>query len=415
MRAWLMMALLAAAPARAADDDAAALSLADTTPASTQQASDWRVFLEGAWAESALRDGAGTEHDEHLFLDVHYDKTLAPAWRAVFADLVDSHWQDSISHQNAVNTVIDAYLSWQARPDAIADVGRINTRYGAGVGYNPTDYFRVNAIRSIISIDPASLRENRLGSVMVRGQALWTAGSLTAIYSPKLADQPSDSAFSPDFGATNFRDRWLLAASHQIAANFNPQLLVFGGANASPQIGLNLTTLVNDATVAYVEYSGGRTQSLLSQALLLPPDTAFRSQVAAGFTYTTASNVSLTLEYEYNGAGLNQEGWNALRSGPPAAYAQYRAYAADVQDPPTTRRLFANARWQDAGLNHLDLSAFAYYDVVDASRQFWIEARYHWTHVDVAVQWQLNSGAPGSEYGALPALHTWQALLTYYF
>ncbi len=153
----------------------------------------------------------------------------------------------------------------------------------------------------------------------------------------------------------------------------------------------------------------------MSQALLLPPDTAFRSQFAAGLTYTTASNLSLTIEYEYNGAGLDQEGWNALRSGPPAAYARYRAYAADVQDPPTTRRLFANARWQDAGLNHLDLSAFAYYDVIDASRQFWVEARYHWTHVEVAVQWQLNSGAPGSEYGALPALRTWQGLLTYYF
>jgi opacity protein-like surface antigen len=414
MRELLLAVIVAVATqARAADEDAAALSLADKTPATTQAARDWRAFAEAAWSESALRGGAGAEHDQHLFLDLHYDKTFAPAWRVVFADLLDLHWQARSS--NAVNTMIDGYLSWQPRPDAIADVGRINTRYGVAFGYNPTDYFRADAIRSIISIDPASLRENRLGSVMARGQALWTVGSLTALYSPKLADRPNDSAFSPDFGATNFRDRWLLAGSLAISKNLNPQLLVNGGAGQSPQVGLNLSALVNDATVAFVEYSGGRAPSLLSQALMLRADMAFRSRLAAGFTYTTASNFSLTVEYEYNGAGLNQEGWDALRNGPPAAYVQYRAFATDVQDLPTTRRVFANAKWQDAWLKHLDLTGFAYYNAIDWSRQLWAEARYHWTHVDLALQWQLNSGAPGSEYGALPARRVWQGLVTYFF
>lgn len=416
MRSLLLILLLvAAASARAADEDAAALSLADKTSATTQQPSDWHVFAEATGSTSTLRAEGNAEHDAHLFFDVHYDQTFASNLRAVFADLLDLHWQDSVSHQDAVNTTIDAYLSWQPQADRIADLGRINTRYGVGFGYNPTDYFRTNAIRSVISIDPASLRENRLGSVMIRGQALWTGGSLTALYSPKLADQPNGSAFSPDFGATNLRDRWLLAVSHEVGENFNPQFLLYGGANQSPRFGLNLTTLLNDATVAYVEYLGGRAPSLLSQALMLPPDNGFRSQLAAGFTYTTASNISLTAEYEYNGAGLNQAGWNALRNGPPAVYAAYRVFAADVQDPPTTRRMFFNARWQDALLNHLDLTAFAYYDCLDSSRQYWVEARYHWTHVDVALQWQLNSGTPGSEYGALPTRQTWQVLVTYFF
>lgn len=414
MRALLLLLLVAAAQARAADEDAAALSLADQTPTTTQAASDWRVFAEATWSESALRERAGAEHDAHLVLGAHYDRKFAPGWRVVFADLLDSRWQDP-SHQNAANTVIDGYVSWQLRPDQIADVGRINTRYGVAVGYNPTDYFRANAIRSVISIDPASLRENRLGSAMIRGQTLWAGGSLTALYSPKLVDHRNDSAFSPDFGATNFRDRWLLAASHEMSKNLNPQLLVYGGGGQSPQLGLNLTALLNDAAVAYVEYSGGRTPTLLSQALLLPPDIAFRSQLAAGLTYTTASNLSLTAEYEYNGAGLDHGDWDALRRGPPAVYAQYRSFAAAIQDPPTKGRVFVNARWQDALVNHLDLSAFAYFNHTDRSQQFWVEARYHWTHVDLALQWQLNGGAPGSEYGGLPARHTWQGLLTYFF
>ena len=180
---------------------------------------------------------------------------------------------------------------------------------------------------------------------------------------PKLADQPSAAAFNPDFGATNFRDRWLLAASYALSKQLNPQFLIHGEAGQSPQIGLNLTTLVNDATVAYVEYSGGRSSSLLAQAQMPAPASAFRSRLAAGATYTTANNLSLTIEYEYNGAGLDRAAWDALRSGSPAVYAQYRILAAELQELPTKQRVFAYARWQDAMINHLDFAAFAYYDL----------------------------------------------------
>jgi hypothetical protein len=415
MRALLPILLFAmAARAFAADDDAAALSLADRTAKTTQTDSDWHAFVEGAAARSALR-GGGSEHDANLFLGVRYDATFAPGWRAIFADLLDARWQEHPSRQKTLNTIIDAYVSWQVRPNAIIDAGRINTHDGVAFGYNPTDYFRANAVRSVISVDPASLRENRLGSVMIRSQALWAAGALTALYSPKLADQPSNAAFNPDFGATNFRDRWLLAASYALSKQLNPQFLIYGEAGQSPQIGLNLTTLLNDATVAYVEYSGGRSSGLLAQVNMPAPASAFRSRLAAGATYTTARNLSLTIEYEYNGAGLGRAGWNALRSGSPAAYVQYRILAAELQELPTKQRLFANVRWQDAMINHLDLAAFAYYDCLDSSRQSWVEARYHWTKLDLALQWQVNSGSPGSEYGAFPARQTWQALVKYFF
>jgi hypothetical protein len=409
-----LLLLVLATPAVATDDDAAALSLADRAPAAPQAAADWHAYVEAAASRSVLRAG-GDASDANLFLGVRYDRTFAPGWRAIFADLLDTRWQDTPSGTRTVNTLIDAYLSWQLRPDAIVDAGRINTRYGVALGYNPTDYFRANAIRSVISIDPESLRENRMGSVMIRGQSLWSAGALTALYSPKLADQPSAAAFDPDFGATNFRDRWLLAASHEVSKQFNPQVLVYGQAGETPQVGFNLATLLGDATVLYVEYSGGRIPSLLTQAQRLPEAAAFRSQVAAGGTYTTAGKLSLTLEYEYNGAGLDRDEWDALRSGPPEAYARYRALTAALQELPTKRRIFGNARWQDAFVSHLDLAAFAYYDCVDSSRQSWVEVRYHWPAVDLALQWQVNAGSPGSEYGALPARQSWQVLAKYFF
>ena len=92
-----------------------------------------------------------------------------------------------------------------------------------------------------------------------------------------------------------------------------------GGVAVGPaQVGFNLNGLLNDATVAYVEWSGGRSRSLLSQALNSADDTSFRNRLATGMTYTTSDKLSLTLEYEYNGAGLDQAAWENLARTAPA-------------------------------------------------------------------------------------------------
>ena len=415
MRVLVLLLLAATVPAMADDGDAAALLLADKTSTTAEQSSDWRVYVEAAARESRQQARGLALHGTRLSIDARFNKTFTPRSRPPLADRLDVNRMDGVSGNQDFNTLKEAYLSWQAQPDRVADLGRINVRNGVALGYNPTDYFRSGALRSIVSLDPASLRENRLGSAMLRGQALWTSGSLTSLYSPKLADKPSDSVFSPDWGATNQRDRWLLALSEKLSDALNPQWLLSGGAGQSPQLGLNLTALPNDATVAYFEWSGGRAASLAAQALTSRDDAVFRSRLSTGLTYTTQNNVSLTAEYEYNGAGLDQDGWNALRRGPPAAYGQYRGFVANIQDPPTRQHAFLYAFWQDALVKHLDLTAMVRYDVEDHSRLQWLEARYHWTRVDVALQTQLNTGSPGSDYGALPDRRLWQALVRYYF
>ena len=411
----LPLLLAAAALPALADDDAAALLLADKTANTAEQAGDWRVYTEAAVRESRPRGAGLARHGTRASLDARLDTTLAPGWRAVLADRLDLNRADGASGNNDVNTLKEAYVSWQAQPDRIADFGRINARNGVALGYNPTDYFRVGALRSVVSLDPASLRENRLGSAMLRAQALWNGGSLTAIYSPKLADKPSDGAFNPDWGATNSRARWLMAYSQKLSDGLSPQWLLSGGAGQSPEVGLNLTALPNDATVAHFEWSGGRSPSLAAQALISPDDTAFRSRLASGLTYTTPGNISLTAEYEYNGAGMGRSGWDALRRGSPAGYGLYRGYAANVQDPATRHNLFLYAFWQDALVKRLDVAAMVRHDLVDHSRLQWLEARYHWTRVDFALQTQLNTGAPSSNYGASADRRIWQALLRYFF
>jgi hypothetical protein len=101
--------------------------------------------------------------------------------RAVLSDRLDIDWQHGFSQRDEVNTLKEAYLSWQPRNDVILDVGRVNQYSGVAIGYNPSDFFRGGALRSPVSVDPTSIKTDRQGSVMLRGQALWEGRSVTAL------------------------------------------------------------------------------------------------------------------------------------------------------------------------------------------------------------------------------------------
>jgi hypothetical protein len=99
----------------------------------------------------------------------------------------------------SAGVVKEAYLSWQPTSDRVLDIGRVNLRLGAATGYNPTDFFKVAAIRLETSPEPESRRKNRMGSVMLRGQQLAAGGrsrcsfrrALTASATPKILPCPS--------------------------------------------------------------------------------------------------------------------------------------------------------------------------------------------------------------------------------
>ena len=446
----MLLVLYAAASAGQSDD--AALSLADRTDQAVTAETTCRGYVEGAVNETTLpgngaRDGGGAVRDGgRLSLDLRCDPALSRQWRAVLADRVDGVWQRGAAGQ-VVDTLKEAYLSGQVSATKLIDLGRINVREGVALGYNPTDYFRPGSIRQIVSPDPASLRENRLGSLMLRAQTLWSGGSLTAIYSPRFGARPNDSPFNPDFGATNGSSRWLLAWSEAFAADLKPQWLLFGAEHQSPQIGFNLTRLVGNATVAYVEWSGGRSAPDSVAAFRdsvgsvsggdgetaievrgptqasypaggtitgVSSPRAFRSRLAAGLSYTTPTKLSLSLEYEYNGAALDHDGWAALRAGSPAAYVQYRNFVAAAQDLPTRQNLFGYASWSDAFVTHLDLTSFLRFDVDDRSRMLRAETRYHWPRTELALQWQRNAGGPFSNFAAGQPRQLWQLAMTRY-
>lgn len=406
--ALVCLALLATAPARAADppaeglDDADALSLADEAKPAARPSRNWRVFGEGSLSRTSGRGGTLAADGARLSLDLRYDGSIAPGLRAVVSDRLDLSRSSEAERETNVNTLREAYVSWHATPDLIGDIGRINIRHGSASGFNPTDFFKTGALRSIVSPDPETLRENRQGTFVIQGQKLWSGSSMTAAFSPRLGRTPSNSTFTFDVGATNPRNRWLLTGSHKFSEKFNPQLLLFGGAGTPTQAGVNLSGIVSSATVAFLELSAGKGRSLIAQALGAAEPERMQRRAALGLTYTTAFNLSLTAEAEYNSAAPNRRQWNAFSGAAQGNALRLLAASETPQDLPVRQALFFYLSWRDMGLRNLDLSAFLRRDSETGSRAQWIETRYRWDSIEVALQWQSYSGGPTSLYGSVP-------------
>lgn len=384
-----LLACLLAASAQA-QEDVDALKLADEAPAVVEQRSDWRSFVEAGVGRFVRRADGTSQTSRRLSLDVQYEHTLSQKWSVAFADRIDTSWLPEGGGRHSINTLKEAYASWRPLDDAMLDIGRVNVRNGVSLGYNPTDWFRRGAVRSVVSIDPASLKQNREGADMLRAQRLWNGGSLTALY----ARDPGR----------------LLVAMTQKIGGLSPQLLAYREQSQPVQLGLNLTGLVNDATVVMFEWAGGRAPSQLGDTT-----TAWRDCISTGLTYTTASKLSLTGEFHYNGAAADDAGWNRLRAGPPLAYAIYRNQVQQAQDLPTRRELFFHGLWQDALLPQLDVAAMHSTDLADHSRRSWLELRYHAGRTDLALQWQRSDGRHLTNFGALPEARAWQWTIRHYF
>ena len=411
------LALAAGWPAFAADpappDELDALTLADKAPTETAQpAQTWRLFVEGAAGRNSLSGADSSVDTQRASLDFRFDANLAPGLRAVLSDRFDLAHSNGVPPAEDVNTLREAHLSWALGDHQVIDLGRVNVRNGAAMGFNPTDWFKENALRSVVSPDPAVLRENRQGTVVLQGQQLWSSGSLTGAFSPKLANQPDPDAFALDVGATNPRNRWLLAGSYKVSDALNPQLLLHGGVDTPTQLGLNVSVLASDAAVVFGEISVGKGRTLVAQALALAEAERQQQRAALGLTYTTGFNLSVTAEAEYNSAAPDRSEWDALD---PAARLQVLATAQALQDLPVRQAWFLHATWKDLLLRRLDLSAFLRRDTGTASRAQWLEARYHWDHADLSLQWQRFSGDPQSVYRTLPQSQAVELAIRCYF
>ena len=375
---------------------------------------------------------------ERLFLDAREQWSAGDAVHFALSDRLNLRAENDLSfptQENLINDLRELYVSFELATRTYLDAGRINMKNGVALGYNPTDYFKTRAVVEPLSADPTVLREDRLGTVMVRAERIWEAGTLSAAFAPKLED-PSPiytnldlPSFDPTLDRTNAANRALVKGSLNLAPDFNPEILLYR-EGASTQLGANLTASLGQRVVAYLEWSGGRQPPLTAQALAFGRETgtlpanapdpfaestgsSFQNQLAIGASCTLGRSVTLNLEYHGNTAGFSGADWNqwfALGAGrsphdPLAQELWYlREYALDQQQLASRHALFLRADWVDAFVPKLELTALADADLHDdGSALVQFAAQYY-----PADKWTIGAeligylGARHSDFGSVP-------------
>jgi hypothetical protein len=381
-----------------------------------EAAGNTKIFVEGAIGNTTRRYGLGSVDTRRASFDLLYSGRLGTGLRFVFSNRLDVVHPKGLGADSTINSLREAYLSWQPSEAAtVFDFGRINMRNGPAYGYNPTDFFRDGSLRVLTSADPLILRQNRIGSVMLRGQHIWDGGSLSVAYSPKLATKPGLDGWSLDLGSTNSRDRGLITLGTKFSQTFNTQAFLYKEDGLSPSIGANLTALLSDAATTHLEWTHGREPSLLSRAIpSAATNEVTRSRFSGGVTYTTLGKTSITAEYQYNGFGLKKPEWDAL-SVIPGAQLAYLQEALRLQELAPRQAVLLYVTQKSLWLKDLDLNAYIRFNLEDSSKLMWFELRHHWPNFDLSFQLQQNIGRTNSEFGVLPDRRLIQVLGTYYF
>ncbi|MCZ3383015.1 hypothetical protein O3S68_12025 [Kosakonia sp. SOY2] len=398
------------------DSTMAALELADKTEFTAVENKALSALLEIA---GSLNENSAKE--QRVSLDMRWDKNLLRNWRVVLSNRFDSRFSSHLRQNRNINTLREAWLSHALTSQASVDVGRINTRYGVALGYNPTDFLGRGTVRSAISADPESLRSNRLGNAMIRLQKFWDKAAATVIWSPKISASRRQNSASLDWNASNPRERVLLAGSYRFAENLNPQLLLLQEEHRSAQLGVNLSRVLSRSALVYAEWAGGRQPFNWQEALSESQwDTAWRNRAAVGLTWTGENHLTLRLEGHYNGSADSKKAISALRAAPPYIAAQSAAAPADstaqlAQDGLTPRcgALF-QAYWKDIA-DQYDFNLIWQRDLQRQKNMGFVELRRHLNSVDIALQWQKIYRAEVKKTYSVQPDRRWQLSVDYYF
>jgi hypothetical protein len=451
----LLLTVFGCAAARAGDgppgEDQDLDLIPQTAPATPQPGAPLaagalqKIYVEDAVTGSWLRGSLVAappplppRWEERALLDVRKEWHLDDALRFLYSGRLNLRAEEGLgfpNHENLTSDLREAYLSWEPRERLFFDVGRINLKSGVALGFNPTDYFKTRAVVEPLSVDPVVLREDRLGTLMLRAQRVWDGGSLMAAYAPRVAsDSPIYTSFdlrsfNPMFDRTNAHARWLLKGTLDVAYGLSPEVLAYA-SEGRVRLGANLAESVGQSVVAYLEWSGGRQGSVSEDALAfgratggLPAAAAgvlpglapvgFRNELAVGASYTTAlPKITFNLEFHYEQAGFTGADWAewfrtgaGAGAGSPLAGALWyvRDYANDQQQLISHRFAFLRMDWVDAFVPKLELSGFIDTDLVDGSLRLQLGADYYlsdrWTVGALAL---IDSGGRRSDFGSLP-------------
>jgi hypothetical protein len=178
--------------------------------------------------------------------------------------------------------------------------------------------------------------------------------------------------------------------------------------------------------VAYAEGTLGHEANLITRAIeygrqtgTLPPGApppiptdpslAWRTDAAAGASWVIATRLTLNLEYHLHQGALDGDDWarwfaaaRANRLLAPELW-YIRGYASDQLEPASQHNAFVRVAWPNAALDNLEVDAFAFVNLRDASTLTQATAAYatsdRWTF---ALSLSAAIGISRSERGSLP-------------
>ncbi len=383
-----------------------AFALADNSSTAPATAPDWQLSSELALASNALPGATQQQWQSRLALDSRFSQTSDDGSRYLrWNSRIDRFGGNGTADSDSTTVMSwkELYGGYRWNDSWLTEFGRINQKNGVARGFNPTDFFAAAAVRAQISQQPAVLREQRLGSLMLRQQWLGDAKSLTFLFSPKLSSTADDAALAPDWARTNSTDRWQLSAEQQLWQGWTLGALAYQAQGEARQYGLNLSGALNERWLYHLEAAGG------SQPRWPAGASNNSVRLASGFSYSLTLPLTLTLEWQFDEAGLNQQHWQQLMAQP-VLWQQYLQQRPGQLPTRQTLLLQAQSQQWAAGF---DWSALWLHDLQDNSDMLLTELTWIKPEYDIVLQWQWAPGPDRSHFGVVSS--QLQLLLRYYF
>ncbi len=281
------------------------------------------------------------------------------------------------------NALREIFATWRATPSVHLDLGRINSRQGMATGYNPTDFLKAFAVVSRVSQDPSALRENRLGTAMLRGQviAAWGAAQVSVI--PRLSgrDTLDDGRWALGWERTNRREAVLVRIAPRGTERFSTDLQVYRKAGDATQLGANFSYVARDDLLVHTEWAGGRQPHRVS-----PNETSggahWANRLAVGATWTSPWRWAITAERHVASSALSRDDWQAWRNlaglNAAARLGALRHEVGERQDLLVRNAYFVRVAWDQAfDLRSVDAAALLRLNPYDHSRSMQLDVAWH--------------------------------------
>lgn len=348
-----------------------------------------------------------------------------------FSDRLSLFAQDDLTwfgRGTVRNDLKEVYASFEIFPRTYLEAGRINVRNGVALGFNPVDFFRTRSLVNQVSIDPSSVRENRLGTLALQAQRLWDGGSLTVGVSPAVQNttqltQARSDALDLRLGQTNSVNRWYATVGVEVFG-LSPQALILYD-DIGTHLGATMSKPIGDSIIAYAEWSGvmssnlstraitfGQATGSLPQGMTVIPQAAgngFQNDVALGASWTSPRKLTLNLEYHFHQSGFTSSefsNWvNLGQASPLSANALWfvRQYAQDQREPLMQSEVFFRFDYPDLLMERWSVSGLAFVNPYEGSTLAQLSTQYFYSDAwTFGLFYTGTFGTTNTEYGSIP-------------